>query len=114
VQTAEIQVIHRLASRPALILLLLFAAAAGGCAGLPAQEMSNARQALRAATNAGADKAAPELMAEARGLLDQAKTSLDARDYRAAREHAEQARSKAVEARHLAEDAKAPPKSERP
>lgn len=106
--------IHRLASRPGLALLLLSALAAGGCAGLPAQEMSNARQALRAASNAGAEKAAPELMSEARALLDQAKASLDQRDYRTAREKAELARGKAVEARHIAEDARSPAKPDKP
>jgi hypothetical protein len=89
---------------PLLAAMLAFA----GCAGAPVQEMSNARQAVRAANNAGADASAPELMSEARKMLKSAETNLRHGEYRAARDEAELARSKAVEARRIAEQAKAP------
>jgi uncharacterized iron-regulated membrane protein len=76
-----------------------------GCAGAPVQEMSNARQAVRAAQRAGAEQHAPELLAEAQKLLEQASGNLSHREYRAARDQAEQARAKALEARRLAEEA---------
>jgi hypothetical protein len=81
-----------------------------GCVGAPVQEMSNARQAIRAARQAGAEQHAPAILAEAQQLLDQAKGNLQHGEYRAARDQAEQARAKALEARRLAEEAtKTPP-----
>jgi hypothetical protein len=97
--------------RTFLPLLLAFAllsgAVASGCAGAPVQEMSNARQAVRAAEQAGATAAAPEVMGEAKQLLKSAESHLRRGDYRTARDEAELARTKAVEARGLAETAKA-------
>jgi len=94
-----------------LPLLLAFALLSGavvsGCAGAPVQEMSNARQAVRAAERAGAATEAPEVMGEARQLLKSAESHLRRGDYRTARDEAELARTKAVEARSLAETAKA-------
>ncbi len=81
----------------------------GGCAGAPVQEMSNARQAVKAAERAGAATAAPEVMGEARQLLKSAESHLRRGDYRDARDEAELARTKAVEARRLAEDRRRPP-----
>ena len=79
-----------------------------GCIGAPVQEMSNARQAIRAAQKAGAEQHAPAVLAEAQKLLDQAKGNLQHGQYRASREEAEQARAKALEARRLAEEATQP------
>jgi hypothetical protein len=97
--------------RTFLPLLLAFAllsgAVASGCAGAPVQEMGNARQAVRAAEQAGATAAAPEVMGEAKQLLKSAESHLRRGDYRTARDEAELARTKAVEARGLAETAKA-------
>ena len=90
-----------------LAFSLLCVAVTSGCAGAPVQEMSNARQAVRAAEHAGATAAAPEVMGEARQLLKSAEGNLRRGDYRAARDEAELARTKAVEARRLAETAKA-------
>lgn len=84
---------------------LLFVAVVAGCAGAPVQEMSNARQAVRAAEHAGAVTLAPDLMAEARQALRDAETSLRQGEYRTARDEAELARAKAVEARRVAEAA---------
>jgi hypothetical protein len=87
-----------------LAVTLLSGAVLAGCAGAPVQEMSNARQAVKAAERAGATTAAPELMAEARVRLKSAESHLRRGEYRDARDDAELARAKAVEARRLAED----------
>jgi uncharacterized membrane protein len=68
------------------------------CAGAPVQEMSNARQAIKAARDAGADRIAPEAMTEAQTLLERAEASLQQRLYRDARRAAVEARNKASEA----------------
>lgn len=86
-----------------VLACLLLGLALAGCAGPPIQEMSNARQAVRAASHAGADKSAAEPLAEAQRLLKTAEAELNRGEYREAREHAEQARSKAMEARRIAE-----------
>jgi Domain of unknown function (DUF4398) len=70
--------------------------------------MSNARQALGAAERVGAAKVAPELMAEARQALRSAELHLRQGEYRTARDAAELARTKAVEARRVAETAGQP------
>jgi hypothetical protein len=92
----------------AMAAALLYAALASGCAGWPVQEMSNARQAIVAAEKAGAEKYAPQTLAEAQKLLASAKSHSSKGDYRTAREEAEQAREKAIEARRAAEQAQAP------
>lgn len=69
-----------------------------GCTTAPVQEMSNARQAIRAARDAGAERAAPKTLTEAQALLEQAEASLQKRAYREARRNAVSARSKAAEA----------------
>jgi type II secretory pathway component PulJ len=86
-----------------LILPLL-----AGCAGMPLQEMSDARQAIRAAERAGAQQHAPQLLDEARGLVKAASGNMNQGEYREARDQAELAREKAMEARRIAEAAKAP------
>lgn len=68
------------------------------CAGLPAQEMSDARQAIRAARTAGAQKAAPATLADAEDRLRRAEDALHSRDFREARRAAEQAGARAREA----------------
>jgi len=97
---------------PFLASALFGAAVVSGCAGAPVQEMSDARQAVRAADKAGAEQHAPELMTEAERLLASAKANLYKGDYRLARDEAEQARDKAMEARRVAEQAKAPPQAD--
>jgi hypothetical protein len=91
-----------------LALALLAGAAMGGCAGAPVQEMSNARQAVKAAERAGAPAVAPVLMSEAKQTLKSAESHLRRGDYRTARDEAELARSKAVEARRIADGAGSP------
>ena len=68
------------------------------CATAPVQEMSNARQAIKAARDAGADRVAPQKLNEAQALLEQAEANLQSRSYRDARKNAVAAHSRAVEA----------------
>jgi len=100
--------LRRILDLPLLAVALLGAALASGCAGWPVQEMSNARQAIVAAEKAGAEQYAPKDLAEARKLLASAKSHSGKGDYRTAREEADQARDKAIEARKLAEQAQLP------
>lgn len=79
-------------------LLLALAVSVSGCAGAPVQEMSNARQAIKAAREAGAEKIVPTTLSEAQALLERAETNLQKRAYRDARRDAIAARSKATEA----------------
>jgi hypothetical protein len=70
-----------------------------GCAGAPVQEMSNARQAIKAARDAtGASQATPASLIEAEALLNRAEDSLQKRAYKQARRDAIAARGKAAEA----------------
>ena len=73
-----------------------------GCAGVPVQEMSDARQMIQAAETAGAVRHAPHLHAEARRLLREAERALEAGRYREARRLALRARAVAAEARAAA------------
>ena len=61
----------------------------------PVQEMSNARQSIRAAKEANAEKLAETLLSEAKKRLGSATRELDAGEY-------ERARTLAIEATHLA------------
>jgi CTP synthase (UTP-ammonia lyase) len=96
---------------PFLLVALSTAPLLGGCAGMPLQQMSDARQAIRAAERAGAEKHAPELLGEARALVETARESMHQGEYRAARDDAELARNKAMEARRIAEAAPGAPKA---
>lgn len=87
------------------IALYLSVTALAGCAATaPVQEMSDARQALRAAEQAGAHDRQLQSYFTARELLESAEALLNAGDYRAAREQADRARLHAVEARQEALD----------
>ena len=79
-------------------IFVVAALALAACAGAPVQEMSNARQAIRAARDAGAEKTAPQVLNEAEVLLNRAEDSLERRAYREARRNAIAARDKAAEA----------------
>src|SRR5437868_5031608 len=80
------------------ICMLLTSMGLTACAGAPVQEMSNARQAIKAARDAGAETAAPDKLTEAQALLERAEASLQRRDYREARRDAVAARGKASQA----------------
>jgi uncharacterized protein HemX len=79
-------------------LVAVVALATAGCAGVPVQALSDTRQTIRAAENAGAERAAPEQLAAARDGLRRAEDLLKQREYRAARREAETAHAHAVEA----------------
>ncbi len=68
------------------------------CAGVPVQEMSDARQAVEAARQANAQTYAPEELQAAENLLQRAEEALTEGYYRQAREDAEAAREQAVSA----------------
>ena len=72
---------------------------------VPAQEMSDARQAIQAAEAAGADNYAPRAIGLARALLEQAEVELAAQDFSAARENARASKAAAQQAREAADDA---------
>ena len=87
------------------LLPVLFAVALAACATVPAQEMSDARQAIQSAEQAGAGVHAPRALDTARHLLEQAEAELAVRNYAAARRTAYQAKTAAIQAREAADDA---------
>lgn len=87
---------------PAILLLGLLAA----CAAPPVQEMSDARQAVRAAQAAGAADRAPIELAKAQQLIDEAQLYLSRKDYRRAEQAAVEARSAAIRALNAAREAR--------
>ncbi|MGD8407111.1 MAG: DUF4398 domain-containing protein [Thiohalophilus sp.] len=68
----------------------------------PVQEMSNARQTIQAAREAGAEQHAPELLSVAENLLDKAAHKLEQGNYPVARDLALEAQEQAMNARHKA------------
>jgi hypothetical protein len=85
----------RLARRCVAVALLLLLA---GCASAPVQEMSDARQAIQAAEEAGAAHYAPEALSDAKRLLTSAERKLQREAYAGARADAREARRLATEA----------------
>jgi hypothetical protein len=85
-----------------LVSALLAAWLLSGCASAPVQEMSDARQAIRAAQEAGAEQTAAAPLSEAQIALNRAEANLNKRFFRAARRNAEEAHRKAVEAMNAA------------
>lgn len=88
--------------RSVLLLAMLVSTAACQTAP-PVQEMSDARQAIAAARDAGAAELASEQLREAEMFLDNAERNLSERAYSMARRNANQAKSKALEALALSE-----------
>lgn len=82
--------------RGLLLALVLGIASCGS--GPPVQEMSDARQAIAVAEEAGAATSAADELRDAQALLDSAEEKLKRRAYRGAREDALQAKTKALEA----------------
>jgi len=73
-----------------------------GCSLLPpVQEMSNARQSLKAAESAGAEVHDSERFSRAKELLDKASLKIDAGEYGKARELALEARNIAIKSRQV-------------
>lgn len=69
-----------------------------GCVSAPVQEMSDARQAIRAAREAGATIYSLEKYNEASESLERAESKLEAGSYFEAKRHAVEARKKAIQA----------------
>jgi len=74
-----------------------------GCASAPTQEMSDARQAVRAAHDVGAAEHARENVQQAEQLLNKATRELEQGDFGDAREDAEAARVEAIKAQDIAQ-----------
>ena len=72
-------------------LLLLF-----GCVSAPVQEMSDARQAIQAAKEAGAQPNAQANLQKAESLLKEAELALENGEYKKARSTAVEARNEAM------------------
>lgn len=68
----------------------------------PVQEMSDARQAIRAAEAVGAAQRSPDTLLAAQRLLREAQMQLEAGAYDSARRHALGARDAAIQAREIA------------
>jgi hypothetical protein len=86
--------------RGVAILTLLFGA---GCESMPVQEMSDARQAIMAAKEAGAEEYAAETLLAAEESLHSAEKYLNSKSYGVARREALEAKSKAIDALRLSE-----------
>lgn len=91
------------------LFAILLCVALSGCAGIPVQEMSNARQAIRAAQEAGAATAAPGEIEKAQALLGRAEASMQQRLFRQARNEASEARRIATTALEAAQAARRNP-----
>jgi len=86
--------------RTALLVLLLLMLTA--CATMPAQEMSDARQAIQAAEEVSAAEKAPAVFQEAKSLLEQAQLMIKEQNYYEARRLADAAKETALIARKIA------------
>ena len=92
-----------------IFLLSILVASLVACATIPAQEMSDARQAIQAAEDAGASAHSPRALDHARFLLEQAQIELAERDYASARRSANASKEAAIQAREAATDVAPPP-----
>ena len=86
----------------ALLIATMFLAAGCGTSP-PVQEMSDARQAIAAAKDAGAEQSAAEDLRKAEAFLDSAQRKLSERAYAQARRDALQAKARALDALAAAE-----------
>ncbi len=84
------------------ILAVLLSLAA--CVSAPVQEMSNARQAIAAAEEAGASRTAPQQLEQAQRLLDEAERRLNNRQFGDARRSAIAAKLEALKALQTTEE----------
>ena len=91
-----LRLLHQLPTLISSLALLLLASCATTA---PVQEMSNARQTIQAAVDAGAETHAPAVLSQARKLLDDASNELEAGNYLLARDYAVQAKQLAIQAR---------------
>ncbi len=85
------------------LIPLLLVVALTACASMPpAQEMSDARQAIHAAREAHADQHAADYLSEAETFLEKAARDLEQGEYERARRNATAAKAAAVAARDRA------------
>lgn len=89
--------------RAIMIATLVVVAA---CETMPVQEMSDARQAISAAREAGAEEHAVEQLMTAQTALESAEKYLNTRNYGVARREAMAAKSAAIDALRIAEAAR--------
>lgn len=89
-----------------ILLVLLFGVMLVACAGVPVQEMSDARQALQAAAEVGAREKAADKYKKANDLLGQAEEALKTANYAKARKLADEAKEQAILARKQSMDAR--------
>jgi hypothetical protein len=82
--------------------LLCSALLIAACAGAPVQEMSDARQAIQAAEDAGADPSERGPLREAQQMLQKAEQQLELGQYGEARRNAIEAKDKALQSREEA------------
>ncbi|MDJ0812578.1 MAG: DUF4398 domain-containing protein [Woeseiaceae bacterium] len=87
-----------------ILIAALFVLAA--CETMPVQEMSDARQAISAAREAGAEEHAAEQLLAAESALESAEESLSTRNYGVARQEAMAAKTAAIDALRLSEAAR--------
>lgn len=92
-------------NRCSALIVVALLTVVSACAGIPAQEMSNARQAIRAAQDAGANSAAPGEIEKAQAYLGRAEASMQQRLFRQARDEASEARKIATAALEAAQAA---------
>ena len=85
------------------IAIIATAMLAAGCESMPVQEMSDARQAIMAAREAGAEEHAAEVLLEAEESLQSAEKYLNSRNYGVARREAIEAKTKAIDALRVSE-----------
>ena len=85
------------------IAIIATAMLAAGCESMPVQEMSDARQAIMAAREAGAEEHAAEVLLEAEESLESAEKYLNSRNYGVARREAIEAKTKAIDALRVSE-----------
>ena len=93
----------RLKSFSAFVLAMYTLASLVGCASYPTQELSDARQAIRAAEEVGANEHFPNLFNKASDLLTKAESELNGSSpkFTNAKSKALEAKQEAVKARHL-------------
>jgi predicted S18 family serine protease len=85
------------------LLLLL-----SNCVSAPVQEMSDARQAIQAAKEAGANSSGQSSLGKAEALLKEAEASLENGEYKKARVTAVKARDEALQAQKDASETSSP------
>jgi len=85
------------------LLLLAFCLVAACQTGPPVQEMNDARMAISAARDAGAEKHAAEQLHQAEEYLDRAEQLLTEKEYSQARRDAQNAKKSALGALSMAE-----------